>query len=115
MNIPQTGPKGWKLILPASLAALALCAGICSTSAQGQAAPLINPTGTPRTAPAGGTGSTGAVSAETAAEDRLMGSLASREMDSLLNYYFEKHHITPERQDVVKSIVAWREMGNPNL
>lgn len=112
MNIPQTGPKGWKLILPASLAALALSAGICSNSAHGQAAPLINPTGTPRTAPAGGTG---AVSADTAAEDRLMGTLASREMDSLLTYYFEKHHITPERQDVVKSIVAWREMGNANL
>jgi hypothetical protein len=113
MTFLQTGPKRWKLAVPATLAAMVLSAGVCSLSARGQATPLVNPTGAPRAAAAAG--ATGAATSETAAEDRLMGSLASREMDSLLEYYFKKHNISPERQDVVKSIVAWREMGNPNL
>jgi hypothetical protein len=114
MNIFSNGAKRWKLALPSTLAAMALAGGAFSRPALAQPIPLVNPTGAP-TGAAGSRANASTGSAETAAEDRLMGTLASREMDSLLNYYFEKHHITPERQDVVKSIVAWREMGNPNL
>lgn len=112
MNISSTGVKRWKLVLPCCLAAVALSGAAISQTAQ--AAPALNPTG--GTAhPAAAAGTPAAATGETAAEDRLMSTLASREMDSLLNYYFEKHHITQERQDVIKSIVAWREMGNPNV
>ena len=110
MNISQAGPKFWKLKIGASLAVVSLSSALL---AQSKAVPLVNPTGAPIKAVAGSTA--GAASSEAALEDRLMGSLASREMDSLLAYYFQKHNVSTERQDAVKSIVAWREMGNPNL
>ncbi|HEY7116829.1 MAG TPA: hypothetical protein VH475_09595, partial [Tepidisphaeraceae bacterium] len=56
-----------------------------------------------------------AVSPEQAAEDRLMGVLASREMDGLLEYYFKTHNVAPDKQAAVKSIAAWRELANPSL
>jgi hypothetical protein len=50
-----------------------------------------------------------------ALEDKLMGALASREMDSLLDYYFKKHNVPPDRQATIRSIAAWRELNNPSL
>src|SRR5438046_3025609 len=55
------------------------------------------------------------VNPEAAAEDKLMSTLATREMDGLLEYYFKKHNIPADKQAAVKGIVAWREMANPNL
>src|SRR5260221_4516965 len=56
-----------------------------------------------------------AVSPEAALEEKVMGSLASREMDGLLEYYFKKNNVPAEKQAAVKSIVAWRELSNPKL
>src|SRR5205823_4866569 len=56
-----------------------------------------------------------AASPEAALEDKVMGSLAAREMDGLLEYYFKKHNVPAEKQAAVKSIVAWRELSNPKL
>jgi hypothetical protein len=56
-----------------------------------------------------------AASPGAALEDQRRGALAAREMDGLLEYYFKKHNIPPERQAGVKSIVAWRELSNPKI
>src|SRR4051812_26222868 len=102
MIISQTGPKSWKLAAAVSAMALLGPALANMAMAQSRVTPLINPTGTPKpAAPAGAVAADAAASSETAVEDKLMGQLASREMDSLLTYYFQKHSIAPERQDVI--------------
>jgi len=64
-------------------------------------------------------GKTGAAaqqqSAEAGLDDKVMSSLASREMDGLLEYYFKKNNVPADKQAAVKSIVAWRELANPKL
>jgi hypothetical protein len=87
--------NGWKVALAASVAALTLSG---SVFAQNKPAPAAS----------------SAAASEAGAEDRLMGALATREMDSLLNYYFEKHKVPSEKQAAVRSIAAWRELANPN-
>jgi hypothetical protein len=99
--------SAWRLPpVAASLVAMSL-SGIAL--AQGTRAPAANKPA------AGAPVSAAPVSPEAALEDKLMGSLAAREMDGLLDYYFKKHNIAPERQAGVKSIVAWRELSNPKI
>jgi hypothetical protein len=64
---------------------------------------------------AAGAGASAAGSPDKAMEDKLLGVLAAREMDGLLDYYFQKHNIPADRQASIRSIAAWREMNNPNL
>ncbi len=69
-----------------------------------------------KTVPAGGpVGAASAATPEAALEEKVMGSLAAREMDGLLEYYFKKHNVPADKQAAVKSIVAWRELSNPKL
>jgi hypothetical protein len=99
--------SAWRLPpVAASLVAMSL-SGVAL--AQGTRAPAANKPA------AGAPVSATPVSPEAALEDKLMGSLAAREMDGLLDYYFKKHNIAPERQAGVKSIVAWRELSNPKI
>jgi hypothetical protein len=48
-------------------------------------------------------------------EDKLMGAMAAREMDGLLEYYFKKHNVPADKQAGVKSVAAWRELANPKI
>jgi hypothetical protein len=64
---------------------------------------------------AGGAGGAPVSSADSAMEDKLMGAMASRQMDGLLEYYFKKHNIPADKQAGVKSVAAWRELGNPKI
>ncbi|MDB5321122.1 MAG: hypothetical protein JWN40_2753 [Phycisphaerales bacterium] len=106
MELFPTALRSWKLSIAASLAAMSL-SGLAH--AQVKNAPPARP------AAPGAPVAAATVSPEAALEDKLMGSLAAREMDSLLEYYFKKHNIPPERQAGVKSIVAWRELSNPKM
>ena len=48
-------------------------------------------------------------------EDRLMATLASREMDGLLEHYFKKHNVPPQKQAAIKGIVALRQLSDANV
>jgi hypothetical protein len=88
MELFPTALRSWKLSIAASLAAMSL-SGLAI--AQVKTAPPARP------AAPGAPVAAATVSPEAALEDKLMGSLAAREMDSLLEYYFKKHNIPPLR------------------
>src|SRR5687768_3999096 len=48
-------------------------------------------------------------------EDKLMAALATREMDGLLEYYFQKNNVPAEKRSAIKGIVALRQMNDPNV
>src|SRR5436190_20841309 len=107
MNLPEirensSARRSWSLRLACAVALAAASAG--SSFAQ-----VKTPAPAAASASAGAAAAA-AVSPEQQLEDKLMSSMASREMTSLLEYYFKANNIAPERQTNVKSIVAWNQL-----
>ena len=100
MNGSASVPGGWKGLAAASVVAISI-----SNAALAQSRVPA-----PRSA-----GGAPVASAESAMEDKLMGAMAAREMDGLLDYYFKKHNVPAEKQAGVKSVAAWRELANPKI
>jgi hypothetical protein len=102
MKLPRTARTSWKLAVAVSLT--------MASSFTGPAWAQNRGTGGAAAASASSAGA-----ADKALEDKLLGALAGREMDSLLDYYFKKNNVPADRQATIRSIAAWREMNNPNL
>ena len=50
-----------------------------------------------------------------ALDDRLMGVLVSREMDTLLNHYFERNSVPADKQAAIKGMQAIKKLADANL